>query len=514
MAAASSSSDPRPVAVIDCGSTEVRCVIAEVRPEGHRVLDEMSAACDLTGGFAQGTLSRRAMDHVVGIISGMQVAVASYGVTEVMAVATSALREAANADVILERLRVEAELTVRVIDASEESQLYFQALDQVCGQFGFCFSGDVLTLDIGGGTSVVGLIRGGKLVHSIDEHFSTRRTIENFAGLIESVEFVGAVDRYCNGAARVMMRRLPSVRHPALVVTGREPRNLVWRLFNRIDAGVPAYPVEAITNWRREQIGMTRAERARFIDTDPVEADEMLSAGAIICHLARINGADQVHVPRLRLCDGLLAGFDIDPRRAEREWRKQLLAAGRQLAVRYGTPRAYANNTARLARQIFEQTRALHGLGSRECALLEFAALAHDVGAHINVRSRHKHTYYIIRHADIPGLREEDQEVVALVARYHRRSSPVYRHAEFTRLPRASRVLVSILAGILRLAYALDVERCQRIRSVTVRVEGQTLLLLVERRDVTLERWSVEDKARLFTDMMGLRVVVLPGEGE
>lgn len=506
----------RQVAVIDCGSTEVRALVAEVTDGACRLLEDLSADCDLSDGFAGGTITRSAMESLVSILVEMRRVVDGYGVDEVRAVATSALIEAANADVVIERVRMTSGIVLEVIEAARQAEVYYQALDNLCQDQGFCLSGDVLAVDIGGGTSVVSLIRGNKLVHAIDEHFSTRRSIEAFTQEREAIEFVSAIDRFCHGAARVMVRRLPSVRHPSLIITGREPRHLATRLFGQEPGGraMTAHTVDRISAWYRSQIGMTAVERAAHADSDPQEADEMLIVAALITHLAQLTGSRRVYLPRLRLCDGLLLGFLADPRRTEVAWRRHLLAAGRQLAVRYGTPRVYANNTARLARQIFEGTKVLHGMGLREQALLEFAALVHDVGSHINVRSRHKHSYYIVRHADIPGLDGAEQEVVAQIARYHRRSPPQTRHLEFAQMSRRQRVVVSTLAAILRLAYALDVERSQRIVAVRCQLEPGLLLLQVDRRDVTLERWSVRDKAQLFSDVFGLRVAVHPAAGE
>ena len=175
--------------------------------------------------------------------------------------------------------------------------------------------------------------------------------------------------------------------------------------------------------------------------------------------------------------------------------------------------RAYSANTASLAAQLFDQTAELHQLGERERVLLEFAALVHDIGAFVNVRSRHKHTFYLIESADIAGLTLLEKSVVAHVARYHRRASPGATHDEYMALPRRQRVTVRVLSALLRLAYALDVERAQRNSfGIVFNNRQRTFYLHVDRRQIALERWSMIDKSSLFREVFGLDVVLMPRE--
>jgi exopolyphosphatase/guanosine-5'-triphosphate,3'-diphosphate pyrophosphatase len=85
---------------------------------------------------------------------------------------------------------------------------------------------------------------------------------------------------------------------------------------------------------------------------------------------------------------------------------------------------------------------------------LEYAALMHDLGTHISYSAHHKHSYYLIRHGDLRGFHPDEIEVMALVARYHRRGIPRKSHQEYARLPSDLRRTVRALASILRVAKA------------------------------------------------------------
>ena len=144
----------------------------------------------------------------------------------------------------------------------------------------------------------------------------------------------------------------------------------------------------------------------------------------------------------------------------------------------------------RLALAIFDQTRAVHGLTDREREWLEFAALLHDIGAHISYERHHRHSYYLIRNGDLRGFDPDEIEVIALVARYHRRGRRSAR-TRSTPLPSPLRRTVRTLASILRVAESLDRSHAQIISGLDFRDRGDDALLQVHTTgDAELEVWA------------------------
>jgi exopolyphosphatase/guanosine-5'-triphosphate,3'-diphosphate pyrophosphatase len=502
---------PRTVAVVDCGTTSTRAFLAEVDGSATRVLEDLVVPVDLTDAFTTGKLDREAMDGVVAALRGIREAASAYAIREIRAVGTSGLREASNADVLLERIRHELGIDIEVIDAAEESRLYWQALRVLCASCGRTLDGDQLMIEVGGGGSCIGLIREGDLVQAVDEHFGTQRIVDILEDLQDSADFAISVDRLALGAARMMLSRLPPSGPRRLVVTGSAARRVFAQVTGAEPDDIDPLDPALIDRWVREQLAVSNHQRAELAGSREL-ADTLLAGGCLVRHLAAISGATEVLVPQLTLRDGLLADLLPGSTGPHHLDARHLLAEARQLVRRYGADLAYAENTAELSAQIFDQCRELHGLGERERAMLQFAALVHDIGAYINVRNRHKHTMYLIAASDLAGLTVLEKAMVANVARYHRKSPPEPHHQEFTALPRRERVVVSHLAAILRLAYALDVERDQRIRRVVCTVDAGRLLIRVDRRQIALEQWSMRGKAQLFEEIFGLKVVVLPRE--
>jgi exopolyphosphatase / guanosine-5'-triphosphate,3'-diphosphate pyrophosphatase len=508
------------ILVADCGTSSVRCYIAEIAASesgtaksAYRVLEDLSYPVDLTEAFMSGKLSRQAMDGVFNAFVDIGLSAKSYDIKKIRAVGTSALREATNSDVLVERLRAKLGIDLEVIDNAEEARLYSDALRLLLEKAGKSLPGRTLQIDLGGGSTCIGLIHKGKLIHSVDEHYGSVRILEQFKALRDSGEFAMTIDRYAMGAARMILQRLPAGEINHLVITSGDVRKLCSLLKpNAGKAFIEPLSVKDVAAWYEKMQGLTPSERAKACQAEERGAALLLPAASLLKHLSAEIASGKILVPYLTLRDGLIADQLPGAHGSYYLSADDLMAEGMQLVIRYGGNQDYANNTAALATQIFDQTVSLHGLGERERSLLSFSALVHDIGSYINVRNRHKHTMYIIQSADIAGLSAIEKEMVANVARYHRKSQPESHHLEFQSLPRGKRVVVSYLAAILRLAYGLDVERTQRIKKVRCEVSKGRLLMHVDRRQIALERWSLASKANMFEEVFGLQVAVVARE--
>lgn len=505
----------RIVSAIDCGSTSVRCSLAEASERDWIPVEDVEYPLDLLEAIRRRRLSRSEMDRMIQAFRDVLELGKSYGVSLVRAVATPSLREVVNVDVLLERVKLSLGLDVDLLDGAEEGRLYHQALSWVLEHEKCRMDGDILLMDLGSATSSVSWIRDGNLVQALEEHIGTERFAFSFGEHRDDAIMPNALDRLALGASRVLMNRLV---HPGLVgamfktvlVTGRGPRELVKLLAGKTGSLLPSLPLRTINETFLKLSRLSPLERTRWAVGSDVDVDGLVSSLAIMRRLGAAAQVDHIVVPELRLRVGLLFDFLPGAPGPYRLPREHLIAAAGELAARYGMDREYSKNTAALAVQIFDATVSLHHLGERARLLLEVASIVHDVGAHISVRSRHKHSFYILRNVDLSGLTLAEREVVAQVTRYHRSGAPTSSHEDFMRLNRTERMEVSTLAAILRVAYALDVERSQRVKKVKCAIDKSTFRIETEVQDVTLERWSMERKSGLFRSVFGLDVQVVP----
>ena len=186
------------------------------------------------------------------------------------------------------------------------------------------------------------------------------------------------------------------------------------------------------------------------------------------------------------------------------------------LAERCAADDDHARHVARLALDALRRHAPAPRAGRRRArSLLEYAALLHDIGHHISYPGHHKHTYYLIKNGDLRGFHPLEIEVLANVARYHRRGHPRRKHDGFGTLPREVRLTVRTLAALLRVADALDRSHRQVVRNLTVGGRGRSLLIRGQAGgDSELELWGVQRRAELMEEVFGLpvRVELVPEE--
>lgn len=503
------------VAVVDCGSTAVRCTVAQLGDDDWSVLEDVERPVDLLPAVRGRRLNRVQMDELRTALQDVCKLAQSYGVKRLRAVAGPSLRGVRNADVLFERVHADG-LAVELIDGAEEGRLYSQALSWVLKREQQSLPGNVLLLDLGASTSSVSWLRDGNLVQTLEEHVGTDAIAFGFGFRRDAEDLPYCLDRVSHGAIRVMLARLGSnstygIGFDSVLVTGREPRRIRRRMAVA-ETLLPALNREQLDDAFAHLSRLRPVERNHYANDYSGELPSFIAALTIMRQLCAEARVERLYVPELQLRVGLLMDLLPGAPGPHRLPRQHLVAAAEQLATRYGMSLAYARNTASLALQVFDATAIFHRLSQRARELLEFASLVHDIGAYINVRSRHKHSYHVIKNSDISGLSAQEVEVVAQTVRYHRGRVPQVSHDDFRRLARGPRALVSCLAAILRVAYALDVERVQRVRRVRCTIDDSRFCVKVDAQNVSVERWAMARKGELFESVFGLPVVVLPDD--
>jgi exopolyphosphatase/guanosine-5'-triphosphate,3'-diphosphate pyrophosphatase len=162
---------------------------------------------------------------------------------------------------------------------------------------------------------------------------------------------------------------------------------------------------------------------------------------------------------------------------------------------------------SKLALRLFDQLRSLHGLGAADRRILQAAALLHDIGQFVSFKGHHKHSQYLISNTELPNFSDHEMQLVAGVARYHRKAHPADHHPHFMALDEKDRIRVTRLASLLRVADALDREHVQRVTDLTAKLSDSELTLWLDgTAGLLLEGWSLKKKANLFHKLYGRKV--------
>jgi exopolyphosphatase/guanosine-5'-triphosphate,3'-diphosphate pyrophosphatase len=257
-----------------------------------------------------------------------------------------------------------------------------------------------------------------------------------------------------------------------------------------------------------ELAGMSLSERRKRYE--PRRA-EIIVAGAVILEAAmRQLRLESVVAVDTGLRDGVLrdlARWSPGAAAAAAAGRIEAVVA---LGRRFKFDEAHALQVARLAVALFDQLAGLHRLPAGARGLLEAAALLHDVGHAVSPNRHHKHTFYLVANADIPGFSDQERKLVALVARYHRRSAPERHREDLEDLPAADFRTVRRLVALLRIADSLDRSHHQPVHALrAAHRDGAIRLQARARGALDLELWDVAREASLFRAVFGRRMEVV-----
>jgi exopolyphosphatase/guanosine-5'-triphosphate,3'-diphosphate pyrophosphatase len=189
-----------------------------------------------------------------------------------------------------------------------------------------------------------------------------------------------------------------------------------------------------------------------------------------------------------------------------------LLDAARSLGRRFFFDEAHALQVTGLSLAIFDQLAALHRLPMAVRPYLEVASVLHDIGHSVSYQKHHRHTEYLVRNADIPGLSDRERDLVARIARFHRRSPPDLHHPAMEGLSPGEARFVRKLATILRVADALDRSHAQPIKKLRAQAaSGRVTLHITTAGVADLELWDVAHEFQLFRKVFGARLAVSAG---
>lgn len=497
------------MAAIDVGSNSIHMIIVEPRGGGYRVLDKEKEMVQLARGSLGGEpLTAEAMLRGIAALETMAGIARRWEVDDILAVATSAVREAPNGRDFVERAEAASGIRIDVISGEQEADLIYRAVRSAVDFKG----GTALCIDIGGGSIELVVGTDAEVYFAQSHPLGSIRLAEKFfrsdpPGAAE----IDACRKHVRKTLRKTLWRIATVGFDFCIgssgtittlaeLAGRQTDEAVASGLRWLERG----DLEALL----DRLASVNAEkRVEAFGIEPKRAETILAGG-----LALLEILLAVDRRRLRACTAALREGLVETWLAESTTRKDRSVGVRQSAVlelaeRSECDRVHSAHVARLALRIFDQTRPIHKLGDDHRELLEAAALLHEIGMHVSFKGHHRHTYYLIRHAGLRGFTNDQVMVIANVARYYRKSKPSAADENFQELSPDHRRIVQRLAAILRVAAALDRSRRQAIRDVGVDVGVKVVRFHVRPRlDPSLELDSARKRARYFSELFERKV--------
>ena len=516
MTSSSATSQLPRLAAIDLGTNTIRLVVVEVERDGtYRVLDEEREMTRLGRGlFRNGRIARTPMEQSLNALCKMRQIADGFGVQALKVAATSAVREAVNGGLFRREAQRRCGIRIDVVSPEEEARLAFKSVTRHL-QLG---QGAFAAVDIGGGSTEVVLAADGVVNQVYSLPLGAVRLTEKYCRSDplrrrDWKRLKRAIDRKIADvlgdppfAAEVMVGTGGTFTNLGeMMQYEREGRVTQVRGYELTRGDV----VRVLVRLRETPL----AERRHLPALNPKRADIIVAGAAVVVRLAKYLDTRRVLISDRGVRDGLivamieelgLAGSRTPPTAADR------MVSVREFAHKCRSNQRHCEHVAALAVQLFEQLSEPFEIAARGRDVLEAAALLHDVGYLVNHAKHHKHAYHLIMHGDLRGFSPGEVELIANIARYHRRAFPRKRHENFAQLDSADRLLVRQLSGILRVADGFDRTHGGVVKAVRAKVNNGVVRIRVSANgDPAVDIADAKRKGELFESAFETRLAVV-----
>jgi exopolyphosphatase/guanosine-5'-triphosphate,3'-diphosphate pyrophosphatase len=448
------------------------------------------------------------MDQAVAAFEKFRHAIELRGASWTKAVATSAVREALNREIFVDRLASASGIDLVAIGPEEEARLIYLAVAERLNLKNKL----AMLIDIGGGSTEITLAEHESIIVSESFRLGAVRLLNLFEEKKHGeAKFNQLIREYMDATQKRIKKELGSRKIELCVGTGGnietlgDLRRSVLR--KERDTELSDDDLDALV---KKLLGMTYEQRIQELGLRPDRADVIVPASMVLQKIMRVAGVSEVVIPHVGLKDGVLTDMIQELFGEKRPLRRdQVLASAIQLGRKFMFDEQHGTTVARYAARLFDETRSLHNLGMEFRLLLEVSALLHDIGNFINSTDHHKHTFYLLSVSPLIGLTQSQLAIVANVARYHRKSMPKPQHDGYRELSSKERVVVSKLSALLRLADAMDNEHASKVESFSVEYKKPKLTIRMRGEgDLLLEKWALAKKAPMFEDVFSVKLNV------
>ncbi|MCD1258900.1 Ppx/GppA family phosphatase [Paenibacillus athensensis] len=472
---------PQRIGIIDIGSNSIRLVIYEQNALGGcRVVTEHKQSARLSERIsADGRLPTGELDSVVELLQQFALICSAYEVAQVRAVATAAIRNAANSAEIAAELTKRSGIVVEVLSGAEEGRYGFLGvINAIDVQDGFI-------VDIGGGSTEVTLFRGRTLLHSVSFPFGSVNTTRQHArGGVITEQGLAAI-RQMVGEAVASQPWIGSAPGLPLIGLGGTIRNLGKMSQRRRKHSLPLahnYELKAgeLDAFLKQLAALPLDKRKKVDGLSKDRADLIVPGLAILQAIFAAAGAAHLIVSGSGLRDGLVR----ETLHPEQPVVDDVLEASIEnlLLLHHGGVAAHVRQVSRLALALFDALGPAHGLSARDRHCLRAAALLHRIGATVSYYQYAKHTQYIIAQARIDGCTHREIALISLIAAYKTKSRAhqnALAYKDVLNEP-GDEELIARLGTLLQLAVALDRSETQPVRELQAAPHAKALELTLQ----------------------------------
>ncbi len=506
------------VGVIDVGAHSVRLELFEVGSGGKAtLLESLSRSINLGYDvFRHGSVSPENLAMLSSVMADFARKLDEYKVKFHRVVGTSAIREAFNRELVINRVRNASGLKIEILETQEETRITFHAMRETLRKHIPFDQLNGLCLVVGTGSLLVSYFAGGKMRFTEGIPLGTFRLADAFGAggdsLGQTLEILRSQDIRQRLHESVGLEPGTPV---TLIAMGASVRLLTEGSASSMEEGageVLELSGEKLAALVQRTVALDSEELAAKLNVSASRAASTAVCAGILSYFLEEFECGNFISPGITTRDALIRELTREKQKSD-PFYEDLLAVCEAIGHKYGYDPVHAAEVSRISQLFLEKLRRNFDFDQRAEVLLAVASQLHDIGRFVDTRQHHKHSAYLVRSMQLPGVSEAEQKVVAEIARYHRKGGPAEAHREYMALSAEEKVTVLKLAAILRVADALDCSRSCRFKHMKLQLRGPALIVQVrDSGDFRAERSYLQLKGELFTEVFGfdLKIEELP----
>lgn len=506
----------RRVAAIDLGTNSFHAVIADVQADGsYQTTDSLKEMIRLGRDGVGQPLTKDDMKRGLDALRKIKRLCEHQNVDKIVAYATSAIREAPNGGEFVQLVIDELDIKIHPIPGFKEAELighavmHGMALEETPG----------MIMDIGGGSTEFVILDRHELLHTVSRKIGVSRMSADFVkhDPIKKKE-VTALREYYKRQLSVLNGPVSTHKPDTLIGSSGTMQNIAMMIAKRNDEHVDItlnefeYSADDFRAFYADFIKLNKKQRLKTKGLDEKRVDFIVPGLVLLDYVLEKYDIKRIKTSAQAMREGIIIEYIKKELKALKMLEKYPDTRRRsvfELLKKYRWHEKHSTHVTHLALKIFDDTQPIHQFLPGDRELLEYASLMHDIGYHISQKKHHKHSLYIILNSNLKGFAQEEIEVMAHVARYHRRSTPKSRHSLFEALTTEQKRKVRYLGGILRVADGLDRSHYQNVISIQSRLEEKQKacydmhIAITTLADPELEIWGANRKKEMFDEMLG-----------
>lgn len=503
-------------AAISVGSYELEMKIFEISLKyGIREIDRISHVIELgRETYNNNKICFESVDEVCDVLYEYSQIMKSYKIKAYRGCATSAIREAVNAQNIIDRIRVRTGLNIDILSNSEQRYISYKAFAIKEKNFDKIIQSGTILVDMGAGSAQVTLFDKGSLITTQNIRLGALRIREMLSKLAKNAaNYREIIEEYIDNDLVTLYTIFMKDRKISNIIGTGE--NITYLYFAKKAAEKGSEKKEHITkeefyNLYRMLLNNTEEQLVDILDVSQIQASLIVPSIMVFRRMFDFTKADNLWMPNIKLCDGLAVEYAQHNKliKISHDFEGDILSAARVISKRYQCNKPHTAFVEGNALKIFDAMKKYHGFGKRERLLLQLSAILHDCGKYVSLVYPAEAAYDIISSTEIIGLSHGERVILALIVKYNIMDFD-YRSEISDDRHKHMYIKVTKLVSMLRVANALDKSHKQKMTNIQIHIEDKQLVISTDTyADITLEKGLFDENAAFFEEVYGISPVI------